>query len=233
MPYLDQLDLGNARAHRPEINRIPTALNYAARDYWALAVQKVRAQKPTASPYEQWKLAVLLFAQHCKASGVPIRSSKVNSNVQVVTHLHQERKRIVKFLQDTKLLLNCKVRTGVRTVKIRNGAFVLTVDAKIKFNRNVDNIVYKHFRFKRRMKAYASELSRYTTVRVYNESAAMDNRWHLSYEIACPVLPFLKSKPLLEREELERLLFRIWDKVALYVRPSLHTVDRGTRLHTI
>lgn len=233
--YLDQLNLGVAITHRPEPTRIPTFFNYAARKHWVSAVQTALAQSSTASsPRTLWKLAVFLFVQECKEAGIPFRASNSTSaNTQVVQHLFAERKRIVKFLQDTGLLLQCKVRTGVRSVKIRNGKFILTVDAKIDYNRSVDALVYKHFRYRRKLKAYSSQLSKHTTISVYNESAGMNHRWHLTYSVSCPLLPVIKSKPLAEQYELETLIFMLWNKIALYTRPSLLKVSRSTRLHTI
>lgn len=221
MPYIEQFGLGISATRPPRSDTVPAFFNAKALMQWQTATTMARVKLGNTSPHNLWKATTRLFVKLCVSEGInPYTAKSGNTNLRVHNLLRQERTRVIRFLTKAQILRNCKIRRQQCSIKIRNGGFTITIDAKIDFNRDIDALVSKYFRYRRKSKLYKSLLSKNTVISVSNEVAGMNSRWHLVYVISCPELPIDKNKPMLSRKELLDLIKKEWEEVSLYIRMS-------------
>lgn len=218
--FLGQLASSGTLAYPPALHKMPLAFNPRVQEYWQQAILVARHQLGHyASPHEQWQRAIaILFALTSKRGINPIRGRGAD-NTRIIAHLRNERRLLVKFIDNTRILKALSIRQGKRSCIAANLGFTITIDALVAHNTQVDALVSRHFRYKRKWSRYQQDLSKYTSVSVWNEGANMPDRWHLSYTINTNIMPYISSNTLPDAAQIEQyVLQRMWPQVADYQR---------------
>jgi len=222
-PFLASLGVSAIdQARSPAAAAFPISFNINGKPVWDQVIGRL---VPTNDPDVDWGLAIKDFVNTCTDRDIyPFSNLKQSANDQIVNHLKEARKAVVKFLNHSEFLKHVQIRTTSRVVKMNNIGFSLDVFGQVyikdpTFVRWLMQTPYPGFRIKHDGK-YIKHLSDNVTMVVYNEGANGTQRWHIGYEITCRQFPDLPGRHLPSRAELEKFTLDVlWMPVLRSNRP--------------
>jgi hypothetical protein len=211
-PFLAHLGISDIdQARSPTADAFPHAFNINCKPQWDQAVGRV---EPSDDPKVDWGLAIRNYVELCTSTDrYPFSNMKQSSNDQIVEHLKNARRAVVKFLNNSKFLNHVQIRTTARKVKMNNMGFSLDVFGQVyikdpTFVRWLLEMPYPGFRIKHEGR-YIKHIGNDVTMVVYNEGANGTQRWHIGYEINCRLFPDLPGRNLPSKAELEKFILEV------------------------
>lgn len=210
-PFLSNLGLTPIEQQfDPGPDTFPRAFNSLCQPQWAQAVNFVMGD----DSLENWGLAIRNFIQLCvDADRYPYSNLHQSANDQILRHLQDARKSVVKFMNLSKFLDKVTIRTTKREVQMNNQGFTLTTTGNIylkdpTFVQWLLQMPYPGFRIKDEGR-YIKPVGPNTTMIVYNEHANGSQRWHIGYEIVSRQFPDLPGRHLPSKAELETFILDV------------------------
>jgi len=230
-PFLSNLGIPVLQqARKPTIEGFPLAFNQNNRLAWAQAVTE---SEVTNNSILDWSVAIRRYVDLCMVHDLfPFQNVSQSRNDQISTYLTERRRAFVKFVNLTDLFGNLFIKSTTREVKVTDKGFVLTVNADVNvkdptFVEWLKRTPYPKFQLDTLNGHYRRQLMDGLTLFAYNDySRSMDQRWHLGYEIVCPIFPDLPTNQLPSKAEIEKFVLDIlWRPVMMSARP-LKTLRR-------
>lgn len=221
LPFLSNLGIQDTdQARSPTVAAFPLAFNPGSKGIWETTIAELVV---TDKPDEDWAHAIKNFVKNCVEADVyPFSNMKQSANDQILSELTDARKKIVKFLNQSKMLKYVTLRVSRREVEMSTIGFTLRVlgQAYLKdptFEKWLMQTPMPAFRIKHEGR-YLKHLSNSVTMVVYNEG---NQRWRVGYEIVVRHFPELPGKHIPSKAELERFVLDIlWMPVLKSHRPD-------------
>ncbi len=212
------------QARTPMASTFPPAFNPNNESVWVAAVQ---ALVPTADAATDWALVIKHYISLCEQRAVyPFQNLHESRNDQISDYLRARRRLVVKFINNSGIFKDLKIQNTTRKAVVTDSGFVLSVQAQatIKdptFSAWLVKSPMPRFNIKDpKSETYIKSLDDGLNMFVYNEGADMDARWHIGYDITCPMYPDLPTNHVPSKAELERFILEIlWMPHLRSIRP--------------
>ncbi|MGD0511182.1 MAG: hypothetical protein ABSA33_05070, partial [Candidatus Micrarchaeaceae archaeon] len=215
-PFLSNVGIApliQARSPTPET--FPSALNTNARSIWGTAV----AETPSVNnPVEDWARCLKRYVELCEQQDVfPFQAINQSRNDQIADFLWEARQAVVHYIDKAKLFDELKIIRSERKVNVSHNGFSIQVSAKVNitdpsFEKWLIQIPYPHFNIVRQADGkYIKNLQTGVRMVVVNgepqsRGGHMPRRWHIGYEIECPMFPEVPTSELPSKAELEKFV---------------------------
>lgn len=206
----------------PDPLDLPANLNPHALDQWFMACQKTSQEKDSRSA---WRAAIGLYTDLCRSAGLSPFVATKNENVAIRNFLYSRRRKIVRFLDATKLMVGLPVIRKIdrRVQKLSNGGFSITVQSQVRIEdptwvRRLSKfpLNYRFSSLRTRQRQYAVKLDPSILFFVYNDQVSASHQWHLGYTVQCPIKPAHEGG----YSETEFILDQLWLPLTNKFRPT-------------
>lgn len=211
-PFLTNLGVAPMHQHHgPTSERMPAALNPANRRTWdAVCDQIVHENDPACA----WSAAIRLYVDACVDAGLyPFAPHRQHVNDRIFHDLLAARRLLVRFLNLSKLLKHCTIRSVVRDCEVTDVGFVIEVEARVTLNDpTFVSYLLQHPMPALRLKhngRYSRRLNDAITVFVYNKHAGASQQWHIGYQLFIQQFPDVPGNHLPSRAEIERFVMNV------------------------
>lgn len=204
---------------RPSALRYPTRFNPAAIELWFKSCQNLPSDIRSA-----WVAAVDIFKSLCDSAGLEPFSRTKDGNLAIRNYLSIRRHNFIRLLRTTRMMEGLPVlRPITRTVDHSGYGFKITVSCQVHI-KDGDAFVKKiqHYPLKNRFGLMRDHHRRYhlkmdpgMTVFVYNDMINSPYRWHIGYEITCPINPEYHGV----KDKTAFVLNYLWLPLAKQIRP--------------
>lgn len=199
---------------------LPTNLNPHAIDQWFEACKNLNHTDPRSA----WRTAIGTYTDLCRSAGLSPFVAPKNQNVAIRNFLYTRRRKIVRFLDVTKLMVGIPVIRKIdRSVQITPSGFKITVQSQVRIEDPtwVGKITkfalgYRFSTLRNKQRQYISRLDPSVTFFVYNDQIAASHQWHIGYTIQCP----MKPEYIGGYSEKEFILGQLWAPLSHKFRPS-------------
>lgn len=218
-PFLSNLGippLVQARSPTPET--FPSALNTNNKSVWSTAV----AETPSVNnALEDWARCLKRYVELCEQQDVfPFQTFHQSKNDQIADFLWEARQAVVHYIDKAKLFDELKIVKSERRVHVTNDGFSIQVSAKVNitdpsFEQWLAQTPYPHFNVVRQADGkWIKNLRQGVRMVVVNgdphsKGGHMPNRWHIGYEIECPMFPEVPTNELPSKAELKKFILDV------------------------
>lgn len=228
-PFLSNLGVTEIQqARTPTAEAFPLAFNPNNKSEWTAAVHELVT---TGEPETDWGLTIRRYVELCAARGVyAFQSVHQTRNDQISDYLRDRRRAFIHFINISHFFDTVKLRTTERKVTVTDRGFVLQVDATAtikdpSFEKWLTKMPMPRFDIVRHDGRYTKAIQDGLLMYAYNERQSNSpERWHVGYEITCPIYPDLPDQHLPSRAELENFVLNIlWMPLLRGMRPNAMT----------
>jgi hypothetical protein len=227
-PFLSNLGIDPiVQARSPTPETFPPALNTNNKSVWSTAVAETPSLK---NPLEDWARCLKRYIELCEEQDVfPFQTFHESKNDQITDFLRQARQAVVKYINLSKLFDEVKMQTSHRQVQVTHNGFIITVYAKVtvtdpSFEQWLQTMPYPHFNSTRSIDGkWVKPVQSGVTMFVVNgeHGGHMNQRWHIGYEIECPMFPDVPTSGTPSKTELEHFIEEIlWMPILRSHRPK-------------
>lgn len=218
---LGVLDTDQVRT--PTADAFPQSFNVNNKGIWDAAVRSVA---PTKNPAADWDTVIHQYIDDCTAAdSYPFSNLRQSINDMIVQDLHEARRAVVRFMDQSHVLQHASIRATDRVVKMTTSGFVLRVVGKCQikdpaFEQWLIKLPMPRFNLKDDGR-YDKSLGRNLKMVAWNEGASLRDRWHVGYEIVCNHYPDIPGNHLPSKAEIERFILHVlWMPVLKAHRPQ-------------
>ena len=222
-PFLTNLGIDPMyQQHGPDALRMPTAFNSANAATWTNVCMSLVHTNDAA---EMWDTAIRQYIDiSIDAGKYPFAPHRQHVNDRIFHQLLACRRLVVRFLNLSKLLKHCTIRSVTRRCEIGDTGFTLTTDARVVLN----DPTFAQYLLLKPMPAfklkhngrYVRHLNDEVTMFVYNAHANAELQWHIGYQIAIPLFPDVPGNHVPSAGDLERFITNVlWTPVMKSNRP--------------
>lgn len=187
----------------PTTATYPTRLNPQAKSLWPAALGKITSRNPRAA----WLQAIEELYSLALKKNVNIYIDRSSSNDKILIELIHARRQVVNFLNKHRVVPQLKFRTTKRSVEMKRGGFLLTVDSRVE---EVDPELFAKLGLRRASGRREIRLSNNVVFFVYNEGTSMSQRWHVGYEVFIDQIPFLAGNPKPTSRDMEEFIIKMY-----------------------
>ena len=183
---------------RPDPLFLPTRCNPLAIDQWFSACQSLPHDSRSA-----WLSAISTYTDLCEQAGLLPFVVVKNRNAAAQNFLYSRRRRLIRYLDLTKLTVGLPLKRGVqRSATVTEYGFEITVQANFiapdrawveKLFSFPAGLRFTKIRDKDRRYVYHVDPS--VAVFVYNDLIDTPTAWHIGYTIKCPINVLAESDP--------------------------------------
>jgi hypothetical protein len=215
-PFLSNLGIDPiVQARSPTPETFPPALNLNNKAVWGTAV----AETPSLNNVlEDWARCLKRYIELCQEQDVfPFQTFHQSKNDQIGDFLREARQAVVKYINNSGLFDEVHLQSSHRTVQVHNNGFIITVYAKAtindpSFEQWLQTMPYPHFNNIRGIDGkWIKPLMSGVTMFVINgeHGGHMNQRWHIGYEIECPMFPDVPTSGTPSKAELEKFIMDV------------------------
>ena len=206
----------------PDPLELPPNINPHAVDQWFKACQDSRKEK---DPRSAWRAAIGMYTDLCRSAGLSPFVVPKNENVAIRNFLYSRRRKIVRFLDATKLMVGLPVIRKIdrKAQKLPNGGFSITVQSQVRIDDptwiskiSKFSLNYRFSSLRNKQRQYTVNLDPSITFFVYNDQIAASHQWHLGYTVRCPIKPKVEGG----YSETEFILDQLWLPLLHKFRPT-------------
>lgn len=224
-PFLSNLGIGALeQARAPTADTFPLSFNANAKNEWNQAVQELIPRGIAAT---DWGQTLRRYVQLCEDHNVfPFQTFQQSRNDAIQDYLRDRRRQLVRFIDTNDFFKGITIRSTHRNVKASDTGFVLTVYAKAKitdptFIQWIKKAPAPRFEItKDAQNRWVRHITDGLLMYVENEAPNLEERWHIGYEIMCPMFPELPNNHVPSKQEIENFILQIlWMPLIKSMRP--------------
>jgi hypothetical protein len=166
-----------------------------------------------------------MYTDLCRSAGLSPFVVPKNENVAIRNFLYSRRRKIVRFLDATKLMVGLPVIRKIdrKAQKLPNGGFSITVQSQVRIDDptwiskiSKFSLNYRFSSLRNKQRQYTVSLDPSITFFVYNDQIAASHQWHLGYTVRCPIKPKVAGG----YSETEFILDQLWLPLLHKFRPT-------------